>query len=227
LRSDSVEELILARQGVGTLGEGVADLAETKHISVTRVDGEELSRLSAVVHTQGVVAIARMPVDPPSEAPLFPSPGPSVGLLLDGVTDPGNLGTLVRTADAAGCITLLRTPGSGDLYNPKVVRSAVGSLLALPPRSLEPAHIVAKARAEGVATVLLSAEGSEALSDFTAPERMLLIAGSEPRGAGALIRQAATHTLSIPLRRGAESLNVAIAAAVALFSLRDREPRGR
>ncbi len=225
LRSECVEELLLAHDRSNGLIAEIRALAAKAGIPATIVDAHELERVSAVVRCQGVVAIARMPAQPPTRFPLFPDGGPGVGLVLDGVADPGNLGTLVRTADAAGCVALLRTPGSGDLYNPKIVRAAAGSLLGLPPRLLDPATIVAKARAEGIATVLLSAAGTTSLDRFVAPDRLLIVAGSEPRGAGEVLRNAATHTLSIALHRGAESLNVAVATAVVLFALRDREPR--
>lgn len=222
-RSELVREVLISEELVTQNLATMVQWCEARALPLHCLTAAEFRRLSAVINDQGVVAVAQMPPEPDPQAPLLPG-GDQVGLALDGVSDPGNLGTLLRTAEAAGCAAVLRTPGTGDLHNPKIVRAAFGAMLTLPARTLEPQALVDKARAEGISLVLLDARGECTLEEFRAPRRMILIAGGEPRGARAELRGAADHRLRINLAAGVESLNVAVATAAVLFALRDRDP---
>ncbi len=171
---------------------------------------EVVASLSDTVTPQGVVAVVP-----------FPSPSPSQpassGLLVvvDGLRDPGNLGTLLRTAAAAGVDRVLLGPGTADPYNPKVVRSAMGAHFRLAPEALSWAGIAQAVRGH---RVWLADPGGETRYDRVDwREASALIIGGEAEGTGAEAAALATGRVAIPLARGVESLNAAVAASVILF----------
>jgi TrmH family RNA methyltransferase len=143
------------------------------------------------------------------------SPGPGLALVVDGVRDPGNLGALLRSAEAAGAGQVLLAPGTVDLYNPKVVRGAMGAHFRLAVAALDWPAIAQ--RLEGRAVWLADAAGEAAYDqvDWTAPAA--LIVGGEAEGAGAEALALATGRVRIPMAGGAESLNAAMAGTVILF----------
>ncbi len=222
-RSALVVEVLISSALSPRAAGKVRGAARDRSVALHELPPEQLRRVSEVVEPQGIVALARVPEQPAAGAPLLPE-GPAMALALDGVRDPGNLGTIVRSAEAAGCSALLLTPGCGDPYNPKIVRAACGSLLNLPPRIATAEAVIDAARKEEAALVLLDVAGGTPLAEFLAPRRMIVVVGGEPRGAGDRFREAAGERLTIPLRGGVESLNAAVAATVALFALRDRSP---
>ncbi len=136
-------------------------------------------------------------------------------LILDRLADPGNLGTILRTALAAGCAGVVLTPGSVDPYNPKVVRSAMGAHLRLPLLAAggwEQITAVIGSRPLWLADVQGSVTYDEV--DWRAPSALII--GSEAAGAGTVARAAAQGRVAIPMASG-ESLNAAAAAAVFCF----------
>jgi TrmH family RNA methyltransferase len=159
---------------------------------------------------QGIVAV--LPI------PDLPRPGhPRLTLILDRVRDPGNLGTILRTALAAGVEQVLLTPGTVDASNPKVVRAAMGAHLRLPVAA--PGW---EAIAEAVAgcDVWLAEAGGETpytAVDWTRP--VALVVGGEATGAGKQARTLARGRASIPMAAEVESLNTAVATAVVLFEV--------
>jgi TrmH family RNA methyltransferase len=155
---------------------------------------------------QGVVAVL-----PWVETP----PRPGLILILDCLRDPGNLGTILRSAEAAGVGLVCLAPGSVDPYNPKVVRGAMGAHFRLPLVSLDWPAIAE--RVAGRAVWLADAAGEVAYDavDWTRPSA--LIVGGEAAGVGPDASALATGRVSIPMVGGAESLNAAMAATVLLF----------
>jgi TrmH family RNA methyltransferase len=147
-------------------------------------------------------------------------------LILDTLTDPGNLGTILRTALAADVESVLLTPDCADYYSPKVLRAAVGAHLKLPVEidlswaAIEE-RVVAHCRAFGGEQVprVLLAEASSPLRyydlDLTKP--FALIIGNEAHGPSQAARALATHSISIPLANGVESLNAAVATGIILY----------
>jgi TrmH family RNA methyltransferase len=155
---------------------------------------------------QGVLAVA--PV-----VNLNPKPG--LLLILDGIRDPGNLGTILRSAESAGVGQVLLAPGTVDLYNPKVVRGAMGAHLRLPVLSHDWPAI--SERVEGRAVWLADAAAGTAYDAVDWMQSSALIVGSEASGAGQEAERLAKGRVSIPMAGGAESLNAAMAATVILF----------
>ncbi len=144
-------------------------------------------------------------------------------LVLDAVRDPGNLGTILRTAAAAGVQAVFLAPGCVDPFSPKVLRSAMGAHFCLPLLVLDWTEIEAllklgEAR-PGVKIYLSDAEGSlpYTQADFRSPAA--LIVGGEAEGAGAEAQRMAERRIHIPMAPGVESLNAAIAAAILMFEV--------
>jgi RNA methyltransferase, TrmH family len=135
----------------------------------------------------------------------------------DGVRDPGNLGTMLRTAGAAGVQSVLLPPCSVDPYSPKVLRAAMGAHFRLPLHSVEWDEIERIIKRAGLMVYLADSGGGEAYTriDWRAP--LALIVGGEAAGAGPEARALAAQKVFIPMPGGGESLNVATAAAILLF----------
>ena len=170
------------------------------------VDEAVLAACSDTVTPQGVLAVV-----PTVHLP----PRPGLILILDRLRDPGNLGTILRSAEAAGAGQALLAPGSVDAYNPKVVRGAMGAHFRLPLATVDWPEIAA--RVGGRAVWLADAAGQAAYDavDWTVPAA--LIVGGEAAGAGEEAAALATGRVSIPMAGGTESLNAAMAATVILF----------
>ena len=180
-----------------------------------------LAAAAETVHSQGVVGIFPFLTWPPPAA----GASPPLALVLDGLKDPGNLGTILRTAEAAGITGVWLTPECVDLYNPKVVRGAMGAHFRLPawPDADWPTIRADLARLGITQRTALDAGAAtpyDAL-DWRAPAA--LIVGSEAHGLSPTARAAATMRAAIPMPGQAESLNAGVAAAIVLFeALRQR-----
>lgn len=140
---------------------------------------------------------------------------PTLCVIADGIRDPGNLGTLLRTASAAGADSVLLGPGTVDVYNSKVVRAAMGAHFHLPIRTMTWPAI--GSRLPNIQVWLADAHGKMPYFevDWTAPSALII--GGEAEGSGPESEQFAAGRVSIPMHHEAESLNAAVAAAVILF----------
>jgi TrmH family RNA methyltransferase len=155
---------------------------------------------------QGVLVVLPFPV-------LLPRPG--LVLILDGLRDPGNLGTILRSSEAAGVGQVILAPGSVDLFNPKVVRGAMGAHFRLPVDSLDWPGISQRVAGRAVWLADMAGEVTYDAVDWTKPS--VLILGGEATGASEAALALSTGHVSIPMTAGAESLNAAMAASVILF----------
>ncbi len=150
--------------------------------------------------------------------PMAPRPwpnAPSLVLILDAVGNPGNVGTILRAAAAAGADGVLLGPGCVDPYNPKVVRGSMGAVLRLPVRLASWTEI--GERAMGLDVWLAAARKGVAYTavDWRRPAAILI--GGEAHGAGDAAEQLATGRVAIPMHDATESLNAALAAGIILF----------
>ena len=138
---------------------------------------------------------------------------------LDGVQDPGNVGTILRTADAAGFDGVLLGSGCADLYSAKTLRATMGSVFRVPTRRTDDlAGELMAMRARGYA-VAATELGGEDFSAGCPRGQCVLVIGSEGRGVSQAVRGAATHHLALPMRGGAESLNAAVAAGIMIYEM--------
>jgi TrmH family RNA methyltransferase len=188
---------------------------------VTRVTREVLAAMAETVTPQGVLGVAPL-LDVPLTTALDGTP--RLVVVLEHVRDPGNAGTVIRTADAAGADAVVLTDGSTDPHAGKCVRATAGSLWHLPVVSGPPVQdAVAALRAAGL--TVLATSGSAAADDLDAllddgalsgPTAWVL--GNEAAGLSAAALSLADRTVRIPIYGRAESLNLSTAAAVCLYS---------
>lgn len=169
---------------------------------------EVMAAMSDTETSPGVLAVL------PIASPSWPD-APSLLLILDAVGNPGNAGTILRAAAAAGAGGVLLGPGCVDPYNPKVVRGSMGAVLRLPVRPASWAEI--GERAAGLDVWLAAAREGVAYTavDWRRPAAILI--GGEAHGAGDAAEQLATGRVTIPMHDETESLNAALAAGIILF----------
>jgi TrmH family RNA methyltransferase len=183
---------------------------------VTLVDDRALASLSDSVSPAGVVAVCRH-LDAPIEHVVTASP--RLLVICADVRDPGNAGTVIRTADAAGADGVVLAGHSVDAYNPKTVRASVGSLFHLPV-AVEPDPAVAVRTAQQRGLTVLAADGAGEVdlfdADLSGPTAWLF--GNEAWGLPEELAALADHRVSIPIHGRAESLNLSTAAAVCLYA---------
>jgi TrmH family RNA methyltransferase len=196
-------------------GAALLDRLAGHDVPVETVTPRVLEQLAGTDTPQGVIAV----LEPPhwALADIRPSRGAPV-LVLDGVQDPGNVGTLIRTGFALGAVGALLLPGTAEPSNPKVMRSAMGATFRLPWVSLTEGELAHWVR-EVDATVWVTAADGTPVRRLPAPERLALVVGNEGAGVSAGVRQLARTSVAVPLTRGAESLNVAVAAGIVLFEV--------
>jgi TrmH family RNA methyltransferase len=195
------------------------------------VDEAALTTLTQTVHPQGIVAVCRFLDVPLDTVTRSVAPGdtaasterPALLAVCADVRDPGNAGTVVRCADAAGADAVILAGNSVDPYNGKAVRASAGSLFHVPiALAADPAAVVRRVRSSGVQ--VLAADGAGELDLDAAEDADLLrrptawLFGNEAWGLPDELAALADHRVAIPIHGRAESLNLATAAAVCLYS---------
>jgi TrmH family RNA methyltransferase len=186
--------------------------------ALRRTDDRTLAALVGTQTPQGLVAIVRVPryeldeLEIPAVAPL---------LILDGIQDPGNFGTLTRTADALGAAAVVTLPGTVDPWNAKSIRAAAGAAFRVPIVEAELEPLVDWLRRRDYTLYGADAAG-DAADLLPLAERAALFLGNEGAGLNAATRDAMDRLLAVPIERHAESLNVAVAAGILLFLLSRR-----
>jgi TrmH family RNA methyltransferase len=209
---DQVDVLYLTVNGRLRLENDKIDLAKFKCEDVTDA---VMKAMSETISPQGILAICKIPN--PQLAALKLT-GKSIFLYLHEIQDPGNAGTILRSADALGATAVITSQGSVDMYSPKVVRSTAGSLWHLPifeRVSLD--HL--QATFPNLKFATLSADGKKSIRDFAINENTVLIFGNEARGLADLEVPAVTEELAIPMAGNAESLNLSAAVSIVLYEL--------
>lgn len=171
--------------------------------------------ISDTVTSQGL--LAAFPIPAPDLSPLDPRGEPA--LVLDRVSDPGNVGTLIRSAAAAGSQAVLLAPGCADPYSPKVVRSSAGSILEVRIATLQWSEIARLLRAF---PHVFAAESTARRTYYEAElaRGCAILIGNEAVGLGPEAVELATSRVSIPIERGVESLNAGVAGSILLFEAR-------
>lgn len=192
-------------------------------IGVLEVTGRALAALADAQTPQGIVGVARRPA-----ADLTQLAGAQLLVVLDGVADPGNLGTIVRTCDAAGVDGVVLTAGSVDPTNAKAVRSSAGSLFHLPVvDGIEPDAVAEHCRRSGIRLIAAAAGAARRYDTMTYDRPAAIVFGNEAHGLSDAIRRHVEVSVSVPIMRPArpgfrghaESLNLATATAVVLFEI--------
>ena len=188
-------------------------------VNLVAVSDPELAELADTEQPQGVLAV----VEPPDWgwANLPANPG-SVVLALDAVQDPGNVGTILRTAFALGAAGVIALKGTAELHNPKVMRGSMGALFRLPAFSAGEDQLTQWLSDDGVELWVTETGGEPIRRSGTRLSNgppIALALGNEGAGVSAELSARATRRVGIPLVPGAESLNVAVAAGILLYEV--------
>ncbi|GKV68936.1 putative tRNA/rRNA methyltransferase YsgA [Sporosarcina sp. NCCP-2716] len=190
------------------------DLSSVQHIEITKAVAAEISETE---HPQGIFAHCRQPI--PSEEEYA---GWKRLLLIDAVQDPGNIGTMIRTADAAGMDAVILGKGCADPFNPKTVRSAQGSHFHIPVVRGDLTEWIGRAKGNGVQVIGTGLDQAKEHYDVQASDAFALLVGNEGAGVAADYLSAADTVVKIPLYGQAESLNVAVATGILLYAFARR-----
>jgi TrmH family RNA methyltransferase len=179
-------------------------------LEVTRIEAFELEKMSMLQTPNQVLAVAMMP----QKKETLNLAGP-LTIVLDGIQDPGNMGTIIRTADWFGITQIVASEDTVDVYNPKVIGATMGSFMRV--------SVTYKNLADWMPTIKLPVYGAllEGENVFTikTPQKGLLVIGSEGKGIRENILDFITHPVTIPKTGGAESLNAGIAAGIIVAQL--------
>lgn len=180
--------------------------------SVVRVSDHVFSHLAQTATPQGVLAVVAMKKDLFIQTPLT--------LMIDAVQDPGNIGTMIRSADAAGFGCVIVGDGSADIYNDKVIRATQGSIFHLPVIQMNIEEAIQKLRANNTMIIATALEDSEDYTKMIVKENMALIVGNEGAGVQDSLIRNSDQIVRIPIYGNAESLNVSIAASILMYDMK-------
>jgi TrmH family RNA methyltransferase len=187
---------------------------DTGSLPVTLITEEISNSLSDTEAPQGIYAVCHQGNSETA------NPNAKTFLLIDAVQDPGNLGTIIRTADAAGIDAVIVGHGSVDIFNAKVLRSAQGSHFHLPIIRGDMHEWVNKLKGENIPVYGTALEGASVYTETSTGDSFALIVGNEGSGVSKKILAKTTANLYIPIYGKSESLNVAVATGILLYFLK-------
>jgi len=211
---DMIEEIYISESFAGSaqdLGEPVSALIRGAEL----VDDKVFRSVSDTVNPQGIMAVVRQKSC--SVRQILELPDPLI-LFLENIQDPGNLGTMIRTAEGAGATGIIMSRDTADVYNPKVVRSTMGSLYRMPFAYADDlCEAVAQARDGGTDVYAAYLSGSVCYTEADYTKGCAFLIGNEGSGLTAEAARAATACVRIPMAGKLESLNAAAAASILLY----------
>lgn len=182
------------------------------------VSDDVFKKMSDTVTPQGVMCVIERETTSPDSFLALHKEGSLHLLILEGIQDPGNLGTMLRTAEAAGFDAIIADRNTADIYNPKVIRSTMGSVYRVPVFYSEELYELLD-RLVGIDVQLVAAhlKGSEDFSKASYSDRIGVLIGNEGNGLSDEATEKATCRIKIPMAGKVESLNAAVAAALMMF----------
>ena len=211
-----IKSLYVTSSGLLKLSE--FDLNEVEVVEVTDA---VMAEMTSTVTPQGVLALCVLPRREISELSTISNKKSLRIIYLHEIQDPGNAGTILRTADAMGVDAVLTSPGSVDMYSPKVVRATAGSLWHIPLYESVPFAELA-ALLPDAKPLLLSSHAKKSITDLPVEESYISIFGNEARGVDAAslgVADGSITSVTIPMTGRAESLNLSAAASIVIFTL--------
>lgn len=210
--SDAVKMLMLCGQ---EQHRQLAGLATSRGVAVAEVSEPVMRSISSATTPPGVLAVCRF-VDRDPVALLREKL--ELVVLLAGVRDPGNAGTIVRSAAGVGADALFLGGSSVDLYNPKVVRATAGALFNVPvSRNVDVRWLLSELGARGIQRIVADPHGPTIYHDADLTKPTALVLGNEAWGVAPEVVESVDATVCIPMKHGIDSLNVSMAASVVLF----------
>lgn len=207
----------------------IVDACSEQGIRTYELTGQVLAHVVDTEHSQGIVAAVRKKgFDATSVLPLHPDMSSvmscqDVVVIADGIRDPGNLGTMIRSADAVGSRAIIITPGTTDPYQPKVVRAAAGSLARVPLLSMDRETILEELHAFGYRIMSMEAHHGASVYETDLCGPLAIVIGGEAAGISDVLQQSSDLAVSLPMPGSSESLNAGVASSVILYeALRQR-----
>ena len=195
--------------------ESLEEFASRSGASVHRLSDGAVEKVASTVSPQAEIALVERPAHT-----LASWPEPELVLVGVEIQDPGNAGTMARTALAAGASGILFTEGSVDVFSPKTVRSSAGAVFGLPViEGLGAATAMEELGRLGLTRLATDAGGAEDLYEADLPKRVAVVMGNEAKGLPSELTAHVDRTVRIPMLGPADSLNVAVASAVVCFEL--------
>ena len=219
----TVAEVFVDRDGITDAGREVVAAATANGATVTPVGGAVLDHLAYGDRSEGVVATIRIP-DLSLDALRLPH-DPLV-IVVEGVEKPGNLGAVLRTADAAGADAVIAADPRTDLFNPNAVRASLGTVFAVPVAAGSSEDVRARLARDGVALVAARVDALSAYTEVDLRGPVAIVLGSEADGLSAAWDGDEVTGVRLPMLGVADSLNVSIAAAVLLYEARRQRAPG-
>lgn len=172
--------------------------------------------LSDTVNPQGIMAVIRQPAYDLKDI-ISEAGDKALYVILDDIRDPGNLGTIVRTAEAAGAKAVIMSPGCADIFNPKVIRSTMGSIYRVPFAVSDLKEAVGFLKAAGVVIYGTSLEASRYHNEIDYGDKNAFVIGNEARGISPEVLSLVSEKIKIPMAGQVESLNAAISCAIVMY----------
>ena len=192
----------------------VLDRARQQGVRLVTATTRVVAACSQVETAQGIIAVVAHPRAALSDVLASPR---LIVVIADRIQDPGNLGAIIRIADAAGASAVVSTTGSVDARNPKAVRATMGSLFHLPVATAPTPQLIVALRERRVRILLADPAGSSDYTQVDYRPPIAVVLGNEGEGPDPLWRTASPTTVRIPLYGRADSLNVGVAAALLLY----------
>jgi TrmH family RNA methyltransferase len=194
----------------------ILDLLKARKCRLVQVSDAVFDKITDTQEPQGIMLVA--PKRQAALADILARPGAPLIVVLDGIQDPGNAGTIIRTADAAGCSGVIALKGCADLYAGKTVRATMGSLFHLPVvDGATPDNLRKTLAAAGIPLIATDLTGATVYSAARLSGPAAVVFGNEAQGVSGELLAAATERIIVPIYGKAESLNVATAAAIILY----------
>ena len=191
----------------------VEEISELTSFTVIEVSDDVMKAMSETITPQGILAVCSLPTNSLESISLN---GTRKFIYLSQIQDPGNAGTIIRSADAFGIDAVIASPGSVDLFSPKVVRSTAGSLWHIPVfENVELDSVLAL----GVQAFTLAAQGQKSLNELTITKDCVAIFGNEARGLSTAQTTLSIEQVKISMPGNAESLNLSAAATIVMYHL--------
>ena len=214
IRAGNLPQLVIFSDGLSSRGLALVNSIQEEKVQLIQVPNDLMAKISVTEADQGLLLVVKPMKVTFSESLDFV-------LILDGIKDPGNMGTILRSAAAAGTQLVITTPGCVDVYSPKVMRAGMGAHFQLPIVSWGWSEINGQLKKQAEAPGIYLAESSlgKPVWDIDLKKPSWLIIGGEAEGASADARSIATDDVIIPMPGKSESLNAAVAAGIFLFEV--------
>lgn len=209
LKSNTEIEYIIIDEKALTKGEEFISENNAEEIKVIVMNSNLFSQLVFTSTPQGIIAIGKMKSVALTQGEIF--------ILVDRVQDPGNMGTIIRTAHASGAAGVIITKGTVDVYNDKTLRSTMGSIFYVPIIEDNDLSFAKGLRAKGYKLLVSSLQGEKNFFEEDLSSKIIIAVGNEGNGIGEEVEEISDIKVKIPMPGNAESLNVAVATSIMVY----------